>query len=75
MKLVPILIVSFRLERGGQFESGFQVIITPVTQEPELLFQKDGCSTYAYYDKGTRHRYTTCENNNEESRSKIAPNT
>ena len=51
------------------------VIITPVTQEPELLFQKDGCSTYAYYDKGTRHRYTTCENNNEESRSKIAPNT
>ena len=24
MKLVPILIVSFRLERGGQFESGFQ---------------------------------------------------
>lgn len=51
------------------------VIVTPVTQEPELLFQKDGCSTYAYYDKGTRHRYTTCENNNEESRSKIAPNT
>jgi len=50
-------------------------IVTPVTQEPELLFQKDGCSTYAYYDKGTRHRYTTCENNNEESRSKIAPNT
>jgi len=24
VKLVPILIVSFRLERGGQFESGFQ---------------------------------------------------
>ena len=24
VKLVPILTVSFRLERGGQFESGFQ---------------------------------------------------
>jgi len=51
------------------------VIVTPITQEPELLFEKDNCKTYAYYDKGTRHRYTTCENNNEESRSKIAPNT
>lgn len=25
LKLDPILTVSFRLERGGQFESGFQI--------------------------------------------------
>jgi hypothetical protein len=51
------------------------ILVTPVTQEPELLFEKDNCKTYAYYDRGNRHRYTTCENSNEEPSSKIAPNT
>ena len=43
----------------------FVVLLTPVAKTPELLFTIDGCSTYAYYDKGSRHRYTTCENKHE----------
>ena len=37
------------------------VFTTPVKQEPELIFDKDGCKTYVYYSKGTRHYYTNCE--------------
>lgn len=43
----------------------FMAFLTPVAKTPELLFTIDGCSTYAYYDKGNRHRYTTCENSHE----------
>jgi len=60
------------------FLSTAAVILTPISQEPELLFEKDNCRTYAFYDRGSRHRYTTCENNNEKQKgsgSKIAPNT
>jgi hypothetical protein len=37
------------------------VFTTPIKQEPELLFDKDGCKTYVFYSKGTRHYYTDCE--------------
>jgi len=41
------------------------VILSPISKEPELVYTKDGCSTYRFYDKGTRHYYTNCEKSNE----------
>ena len=37
------------------------VMIVPISQEPQLIHVKDGCSTYRFYDKGTRNYYTNCE--------------
>lgn len=37
------------------------VILTPIKQQPELIYTKDGCSTYRFYDKGARNYYTNCE--------------
>ena len=39
----------------------FLVMLSPIKQQPELIYTKDGCSTYRFYDKGTRNYYTNCE--------------
>ena len=38
------------------------LMVSPISKEPTLVYTKDGCSTYRFYDKGTRNYYTKCEN-------------
>ena len=37
------------------------IMLTPIAQEPTLVYTKDGCSTYRFYDKGSRNYYTDCK--------------
>lgn len=54
LNMLWILFVSFAV-------IWFLVMLSPIKQEPELIYTKDGCSTYRFYDKGTRNYYTNCE--------------
>jgi len=47
----------------------FIILITPIKQEPELLFDKAGCKTFVFYEKGNRHYYTDCEDHSEKEES------